>query len=26
VEEVLLTHDEVREVSVMARPDREWGR
>ena len=25
VEEVLLTHDAVREVSVIGRPDREWG-
>ena len=25
VEEVLLTHDGVREVSVIGRPDREWG-
>jgi len=25
VEEVLLTHDKVREVSVIGRPDREWG-
>jgi long-chain acyl-CoA synthetase len=25
VEEVLLTHDQVREVSVIGRPDREWG-
>lgn len=25
VEEVLLTHDRVREVSVIGRPDREWG-
>jgi long-chain acyl-CoA synthetase len=25
VEEVLLTHDSVREVSVIGRPDREWG-
>ena len=25
VEEVLLMHDEVREVSVIGRPDREWG-
>ncbi len=25
VEEVLLTHSQVREVSVIGRPDREWG-
>ena len=25
VEEVLLKHDRVREVSVIGRPDREWG-
>jgi long-chain acyl-CoA synthetase len=25
VEEVLLTHGKVREVSVIGRPDREWG-
>ena len=25
VEEVLLTHDKVREVSVIGRPDAEWG-
>jgi long-chain acyl-CoA synthetase len=25
VEEVLLTHDAVREVSVIGRPDKEWG-
>ena len=25
VEEVLLMHDKVREVSVIGRPDREWG-
>ena len=25
VEEVLLTHEKVREVSVIGRPDREWG-
>ena len=25
VEEVLLLHDQVREVSVIGRPDREWG-
>jgi long-chain acyl-CoA synthetase len=25
VEEVLLVHDRVREVSVIGRPDREWG-
>src|SRR5204863_3256566 len=25
VEEVLLRHDKVREVSVIGRPDREWG-
>jgi long-chain acyl-CoA synthetase len=25
VEEILLTHEKVREVSVIGRPDREWG-
>jgi long-chain acyl-CoA synthetase len=25
VEEILLKHDKVREVSVIGRPDREWG-